>query len=92
MPTADRSEVRPGAGAVARVAGEEVEVGRPVALPEGLAGAADRLARDGLTPFSVRRSGAAIGLIAVADRIRPEAADAVARLRALGLRAGGRDR
>ena len=45
VPAADRSEVRPGAGAVALVAGAEVEVGRPVALPAGLAGAADRLAR-----------------------------------------------
>ncbi len=63
VPTADRSEVRPGAGAVARVAGEEVEVGRP----DGAA----RRARRGGGPSGARRAHALLGA-AFRRRDRPD--------------------
>jgi Cu+-exporting ATPase len=43
------------------------------------------LATRGATPFVVRRDGAAIGLIGVVDRIKPEARTAIERLRAAGV-------
>ncbi|HTG46972.1 MAG TPA: heavy metal translocating P-type ATPase [Actinomycetota bacterium] len=85
LPTAAATEVRPGAGAVAFVDGVEVTVGRPVDLDPDLAADAGQLAARGLTPFAVGRGARTVGLLAVADRVRPEAPGAVARLRALGM-------
>ena len=45
----------------------------------------DRLSGDGLTTFVVRRDGDVIGLVAVSDRVRPEAGATVGRLRDMGL-------
>ena len=87
VPEASDHRVEPGAGAVAVLDGDEVRVGRPEALPAPLEREAASLAARGLTPFAVWREGIPLGLVAVADRIKPEAAGAVARLHALGLEA-----
>ena len=87
VPEASGHRVEPGAGAVAVLGGEEVRVGRPEGLPAPLEREAAEMASRGLTPFAVWRDGIPFGLVAVADRIKPEAADAVARLHALGLEA-----
>ena len=42
-------------------------------------------ARDGLTPIAVWRDGIPFGLLTVSDTVKPEAAEAVTALRALGL-------
>ncbi len=86
IPTATDHGVEPGAGARAVIDGEEVRVGRPVGLPPALEAEADRLASSGLTPFAVWRDGVPYGLVSVSDRVKPEAADAVRRMKALGLR------
>jgi Cu+-exporting ATPase len=86
IPESEEHGVEPGAGAHALVDGEEVRVGRPVGLPPALETEAERLASSGLTPFAVWRDGVPYGLISVADRVKPEAADAVRRMKALGLR------
>ncbi|MGZ8629848.1 MAG: heavy metal translocating P-type ATPase [Actinomycetota bacterium] len=85
VPDATGHRVEPGAGAVAVVEGHDVRVGRPDGMPPALAHEEERLAAEGLTPFAVWRDGVAIGLVAVADRVKPEARDAVRRLRGLGL-------
>ena len=87
VPEASDHRVEPGAGAVAVLDGDEVRVGRPEALPAPLEHEAASLAGRGLTPFAVWRDGIPLGLVAVADRIKPEAARAVARLHSLGLEA-----
>jgi Cu+-exporting ATPase len=85
IPPADRRSIEPGAGASARVAGHVVVVGRPEHLPDDLRAEVDRLSTQGLTTFVVRRNGEVIGLVAVSDLVRPEAAATVGRLRAMGL-------
>ncbi|MEA2521581.1 MAG: P-type Cu+ transporter, partial [Actinomycetota bacterium] len=86
IPSATDHQVRPGAGALATLDGEELRVGRPEGLPPGLEIEADRLAAAGLTPVAVWRDGVPYGLVSVSDRVKPEAADAVRRMKALGLR------
>jgi P-type Cu+ transporter len=86
IPNATNHGVEPGAGAHALVDGEEVRVGRPVGLPPALETEADHLASSGLTAFAVWRDGVPYGLLGVSDRVKPEAADAVRRMKALGLR------
>ena len=85
VPDATDHEVRPGAGVRACVEGAEIVVGRPVGLPATMRAEVDRLAGGGRTPFAVWREGVPMGLIAVSDRVKPEAAEAVARLLAMGL-------
>ncbi|SDB17408.1 Cu+-exporting ATPase [Desulfonatronum thiosulfatophilum] len=46
----------------------------------------DRLAGEGKTPLLVAVDGVAAGILAVADRIKPEAGQVVANLKAMGLR------
>ena len=86
VPTATEHGVQPGAGALATIDGEQIRVGRPEGLPPGLEHEADRLAGTGLTPFAVWRDGVPYGLVSVSDRVKPEAADSVRRMKALGLR------
>jgi Cu+-exporting ATPase len=92
LPGAERFAGRPGLGARARVNGHDVIVGGAallaesgIALPGGLGARARALEDRGLTVVAVACDGTARGLIAVADRIRPTSAAAIAQLIALGL-------
>ena len=80
----------PGLGATGVVEGRAVSVGRAAlgvsAVPDGVAARCAAWEATGRTAVVVRREGVVVGAIAVADAVRPSAADAVARLRALGLR------
>jgi copper-transporting P-type ATPase V len=86
VPPAEDHHITPGAGAEAMVGGRQVAVGRGGALPADLEETAADLARSGLTTFAVRDEGDVAGLVAVEDTVKPGAAEAVARLRAMGLR------
>ena len=55
-------------------------------LPPELISAADRTAASGGTPLLFVRDGNVLGVIGVADALRPESARAVGELKALGLR------
>lgn len=87
---AEGSASQVGLGASAMVAGCRVEVGslalaRDRALPPELQAASAAAQEQGATPLLVYRDGAIMGLLAVADRPRPEAAAALKGLRDLGL-------
>jgi Cu+-exporting ATPase len=86
VPAAVEHAVTPGAGARAVVDGREVVVGRPEGLPPTMAERAAAMAERGLTPFAVWRERVPIGLLAVSDPLKPEAAAAVDELAAMGLR------
>lgn len=84
-----RSEA--GRGVRAEVAGRLVEAVRPERSPapdgqeEALAAALERIAQAGATPVLLRVEGAEAAVFAVSDTVRPESAEAVAGLRALGI-------
>ena len=93
----DAFEEVPGRGVVAEVSGSRVMVGRAAWLAGadgGLAAAEVRAieevqasdAADGLSVLFVVRDGRLVGWIGLEDNARPEAAEAVDRLRALGLK------
>ena len=81
----------PGKGAQARAAdsGETVRIGAPGWLAsEGVAvegEAVDEVARDGHTIVAVSEGARLLAVIALADRIRPTSAAAIARLREAGI-------
>jgi Cu2+-exporting ATPase len=80
-----------GAGVRATVGDRAVLAGNRTLLeregvPIGLVERAEELHRAAKTVVYVAADGRLLGLIAVADRIRPNAADAVTRLHALGIR------
>ena len=81
----------PGRGIRARIDGRAVAVGNRALLDADgiqigdLAAAADELAAEGATPMFVAAEGRLLGLIAVADTLKPESSEAVAELEALGL-------
>ena len=92
LPTAESFANRAGLGVQAVVDGHAVLVGRPaflaewsVKLPDDLNAQAERLEEKGNTVIAVAWDGAARGLIAVADQIRPSSAQAIAELKGLGL-------
>lgn len=89
----ESTEPVPGRGIVAEVDGHRVSIGNlPLLETEGITedrGAGDevdRLASQGRTPMVVALDGRVIGVIAVADRIREDAAEMVARLHRSGVR------
>jgi cation-transporting ATPase V/Cu+-exporting ATPase len=90
--TVEHFEAIPGLGVVAEVGGVRVAVGRPVLLgregfdvPVELAAEAARLEAGGRTVVFAGWDGAARGLLAVADTLKPAAPGAVAALRAMGI-------
>jgi heavy metal translocating P-type ATPase len=85
IPPVTDARVEPGAGARAVLDGEIVRVGRPDGLPTAMATIAEAHAGQGLTPIAVWRDGIPFGLLTVSDTVKPEATEAVAALRALGL-------
>ena len=90
LPAAEAFGSRAGFGVEARVAGHAVVVGRP-SLMSGvpgtgfLASEVSRLEESGATVVAVSSDGAAIGLVALADRVKPTSRQAVSDLMALGL-------
>jgi P-type Cu+ transporter len=80
-----------GGGVEALVEGHAVLVGSRRFLAgsgageDGLAPRGEELAREGKTPVFVAVDGEPAGIVAVADTVRSESCEAVARLRALGL-------
>ena len=88
LPSAEEFTAAPGRGVSALVAGRRVEVGSPAHL---LGDQADReaaahvaeLEDSGQTAAVVRVDGTAVALLAIADRTRPAAASAVARITAV---------
>lgn len=91
LPEARETEALPGRGVEGRIDGERVRVGSPAlvggadALPGDLAAALAEHQEAGRTAVVVEADGEAVGIVALADRPREGAADAVAALRGMGL-------
>ena len=81
----------PGQGIAARVDGYTLRLGNRTLMEafkielDGLAETARELARQGKTPMFLADDGTALGIIAVADTLKPDSKDGVARLQRLGL-------
>ncbi|MCZ6866843.1 MAG: heavy metal translocating P-type ATPase [Chloroflexi bacterium] len=81
----------PGHGIVAQVNGFEVMVGNLSLVEErgislnGLESRAQELSHQGKTPMFVASNGSVVGIIAVADTVRPESREAVEALHRLGV-------
>ncbi|WP_406728565.1 heavy metal translocating P-type ATPase [Streptomyces sp. GD-15H] len=82
---ADASEFAsaPGQGVIATIAGHTVQVGSPARLlPAGADPAHQKVVREledaGRTAVAVLRDGAPVGVLGIADRLRPDAAATVA--------------
>ncbi|GAB4063917.1 heavy metal translocating P-type ATPase [Angustibacter speluncae] len=91
-PVADFTSTQ-GLGVQGVVDGRALVVGRPrllaewsVEVPQALQDTASRLQAGGATVVAVGWDGAARGLLVVADEVKPTSAEAVRRLRGLGLR------
>jgi Cu+-exporting ATPase len=89
LPAVEHFENVPGRGVRGRVAGREVTVGRldevSAALPEELVRARAAAEAEGRTAVVVALDGTAAGVLTVADAVKDTSAEAVRRLRALGL-------
>jgi Cu2+-exporting ATPase len=88
LPTTD-FEALAGRGARATVGGRAVAIGGPRLLADaGLApeSASEVWGRDGRTVLHVVVDGRVLGAIGLEDEIRPESADAIAQLHAMGLK------
>ena len=60
--------------------------GSRVSLPESVRREAERLAEEGKTPMLFLRGEQPLGVIAVADTLRPDSAEAVAEMKRMGLK------
>jgi Cu+-exporting ATPase len=91
LPKAEAFGSVTGKGIHATIEGQKVALGNRALMQQlaiavdGLLETADALARGGATPMYVAIDGKVAGLIAVADTLKPESAEAVAQLKALGL-------
>ncbi len=85
-------EAKPGNGLVATLAGDALAGGNlkfisaQAAVPAALRTAAETLAEAGKTPLFFSRAGRLIGIIAVADVIKPDSPAAVRELQNMGIR------
>ncbi|MDT0569810.1 heavy metal translocating P-type ATPase [Streptomyces sp. DSM 3412] len=87
LPPVEHFQNLPGRGVRGLVEGCDVQVGRfpGQPLPEALKGAKEAAEDAGHTAVVVLRDGVALGVVTVADAIKETSAEAVRRLRALGL-------
>ena len=88
IPAASSFSAMTGAGATAEVCGRTMRIGRPslFELTPDIAVEVAAQERQGRTVVALGAGREVWGLIAIADTVRPEAAEAVRRLRAAGLR------
>jgi Cu2+-exporting ATPase len=93
IPDSADFQALPGLGAQAMVDGKRVLVGNPelmvrenVLLPDSSATQLEQLAAAAKTPMLVAVGGTLAGILAVADKIRPSAVEAIRELRAMGVR------
>jgi Cd2+/Zn2+-exporting ATPase len=93
LPEAEEFDSHSGTGVHAHVEGCWVGVGREllfedhdIPVPEAVHAAACRFRAEGQTALLVIAGGGLVGVIALADQIRPEAAGALASLKRLGIR------
>jgi Cu+-exporting ATPase len=93
LPAPESFRNREGLGVEGVVDGHALVAGRPslleewgISLPPELAEAQERAEADGRTAIAAAWDGEARALFVVADRIKPSSAEAVRRLRELGLR------
>ena len=92
LPEVQGFKASAGRGVRARLAGKKLIVGSPSFLAsEGVNLAAQdqrikELEAQGLTVIAAARDGALLGLLALGDALRPDAAETVRRLHALGIR------
>ena len=91
LPKADAFQALAGRGVSAVIEGKRLAIGNLALMHDqqvqldGLVERAQDLAHSGATPMYVSLDGRIVGLIAVADTLRPESQDAVKQLEALGL-------
>lgn len=82
----------PGQGLAARLAGQEVLAGNAKMMAErgvdiaAFADAAQTLSDDGKTPLFIAYAQSLAGVVAVADAVKPTSAEAIAALKAAGIR------
>ena len=93
LPRAESFTALPGAGVRGTVGGREITVGSPdlftrlsLAVPGSLSQAAGTAEQSGRTAVLAGWDGRARAAFVVADQVKPHAAEAVARLRRLGIR------
>lgn len=90
-PDVESFEAIPGKGVLARIAGQQLLVGSPRFLVENdislgsLAERAAALESIGRTVIAVGRNGQLLGILALSDTVRPDAAEAVAALKNAGV-------
>ncbi|WP_441958003.1 heavy metal translocating P-type ATPase [Mycolicibacterium houstonense] len=87
VPGATDFTALPGRGVRAVVAGQVIEVVSPAAYAGTAIAAVGEIEDDGATAVVVSVDGAAVGVLGLADRVRPDAGAAVARIRELTDRA-----
>lgn len=91
LPRARKIEALAGLGLTAQVEGNAITIGNRAAMQaagiatETFAADADTLAHSGKTPVWIAVDGAVVTLLALADPIKPEAKEAVARLQNSGI-------
>ena len=92
LPAVSAFESKTGRGVVGTVAGRRVLVGNARLFEEEgvdfseVAEDAERFSAEGKTPLLVAANGSVLGILIVADREKPGSAEAIRRLRQLGLR------
>jgi Cu2+-exporting ATPase len=92
VPAAEGFAAIEGKGVEATVDGHKVLLGNRTLMDErkvdlaGLAAEAERLKGDGRTVVHLARDGQLLGLIAIADAVRPSARDTIAQLQSLGVK------